>query len=195
MKTVMAIVEGDGEVAALPILLRRLGNWLSPQVRFTVPSPIRVRREQFVNREEEFRRMLELAAAKCGDQGWILVLLDAGDDCPAEFGRLILQRAQAIVMHRRISVVLANREYEAWFIASASSLHGNRGLMIAGEEERSCDAIRGAKEWLSSRMPVSKYREVTDQPGFSALLDLTQARQNSRSFRKLCTEWIKNMST
>jgi hypothetical protein len=31
--------------------------------------------------------------------------------------------------------------------------------------------------------------EVTDQPAFSASLDLDQARRNSRSFRKLCRDW------
>ena len=57
--------------------------------------PIRVRRDRFLNREDEFRRYLLLAAAKCGDQGWILILLDADDDCPAESAIQILRRAQA----------------------------------------------------------------------------------------------------
>ncbi len=43
MITVATIVEGDGEVAALPVLLRRLGVWLSPALTFDIPPPIRVR--------------------------------------------------------------------------------------------------------------------------------------------------------
>ena len=101
------------EVAALPILLRRLGEWLSPGKPVMVPTPIRVRRDRFLNRDEEFRRMLLLAAAKCGAAGWILVLLDADDDCPAELGPRILERAQRVAPHRPISVVLAKREFEA----------------------------------------------------------------------------------
>ena len=128
MTAVVAIVEGDGEVAALPILLRRLGAWLSPDQPVVAPAPIRVRRDRFLNRDEEFRRMLLLAAAKCGAAGWILVLLDADDDCPAELGPRILERAQRVAPHRPISVVLANREFEAWFLAGAESLNGKRGF-------------------------------------------------------------------
>ena len=110
---IAAIVEGDGEVAALPVLLRRIAAWRSPVQRTEVLPPIRVRRDRFLNREDEFKRHILLAAAKCSDDGWILVLLDADDDCPAEIGREILKRARSVAPHRRISVVLANREYEA----------------------------------------------------------------------------------
>ena len=122
MTVIASIVEGDGEVAALPILLRRVGAWQSPEKDFDVLPPIRVRRDRFLNREDEFRRMLLLAAAKCGESGWILVLLDADDDCPSELGAQVLERARGIVPHRRVSVVLAKREYEAWFLASAAHL-------------------------------------------------------------------------
>ncbi len=121
MIPVAAIVEGDGEVAALPVLLRRLGSWLPQRLPAQVLTPIRVRRDRFLNRTEEFRRMLLLAAAKCGPDGWVLVLLDADDDCPARLGPQILERAQAVVPHRPLSVVLANREFEAWHLAAAES--------------------------------------------------------------------------
>jgi hypothetical protein len=32
-----------------------------------------------------------LAAAKSGEKGWILVLLDADDDCPAELAPQVLE--------------------------------------------------------------------------------------------------------
>ncbi len=128
MTTVASIVEGDGEVAALPVLLRRLADWRGPVDYVNVLTPIRVYKDRFLNRPEEFSRHLKLAAAKCGDAGWILILFDADDDCPAEKGATVLAQAQAIVPHRRIAVVLANREYEAWFIAAAESLNGCRGF-------------------------------------------------------------------
>lgn len=34
MTVIASIVEGDGEVAALPILLRRVGAWQSPDKSF-----------------------------------------------------------------------------------------------------------------------------------------------------------------
>lgn len=96
MRVVAPIVEGDGEVAALPILLRRIGAWLSPEVPTTIAQPIRVRRDRFLNRDEDFHRHLLLAAAKSGEGGWILVVLDADDDCPAKLGPPRARRGPAL---------------------------------------------------------------------------------------------------
>ena len=193
MRIVVPIVEGDGEVAAVPILLCRIGAWLSPEWPVTVAHPIRVRRDRFLNREEEFRRHLLLAAAKAGDDGWILVLMDADDDCPAALGPRTLERAQQIVPHRTLSVVFANREYEAWFIAAAESLRGQRGFEFEQTRDLDPEGPRNAKGWLEERMTGGKYRETTDQPAFSAIMDLSQARDASRSFRKLCSDWSNAM--
>lgn len=191
---VAAIVEGEGEVKALPVLLRRLGEWRSPEVFAQVLEPIRVRRDRFLNREDEFRRHLLLAATKCGEEGWVLVLLDADDDCPAEFGGEILDRARLHVPHSRVSIVLANREYEAWFIAAAQSLHGHRGFVLHPHESIDPETPRNAKGWIGEHMTGGTYREITDQPAFSARMDLQQAFDRSRSFRKLCTEWDRQSS-
>ncbi|MFB1490051.1 MULTISPECIES: DUF4276 family protein [unclassified Thiocapsa] len=193
MMTVVSIVEGDGEVAALPILLRRICAWLTPDVNAAVSQPIRVRRDRFLNRDDEFRRHLLLAAAKAGDQGWILVLLDADDDCPAELALQVLERARAVVPHRSVSVVLANREYEAWFLAAAPSLNGQRGFAFESPPDFDPERPRNAKGWLGERIAGGNYRETTDQPAFSALMDLEQAFDLSRSFRTLCGEWAKQM--
>lgn len=191
MTAVASIVEGDGEVRALPVLLRRLAAWLSPELWIDVLHPIQTRRDRFLNRPEEFRRMLLLAAAKCGDSGWILILLDADDDCPAQLGAKVLEDAQQIVPHRRISVVIANREYEAWFIAAAASLDGKRGFSFAGQEPIDPEINRDAKGWIKKHKRDGRYDVNTDQPAFSQLIDLEQACRNSRSFRKLCDEWKK----
>ena len=189
MINVVSIVEGDGEVRALPILLRRLSDWLSPGSLVHVPAPIRVRRDRFIQRDEEFRRVMLLAAAKAGAGGWVLVLLDADDDCPASLGAQLLRRAREVIPHRRVSVVLPNHEFEAWFIAAASSLEGQRGFtQPLGEAPVAAESRRGAKEWLGARMSVG-YHETTDQPAFAASFDLQQAHDGSRSFQKLCKEW------
>lgn len=194
MKVIASIVEGDGEVAAVPVLLRRLGDWLSPEVPLTLAPPIRVRRDRFLNRDAEFRRHLSLAAAKSGDAGWVLVLLDADDDCPAALGPEVLARARAVVPHRSVSVVLPKREYEGWFLAAASSLDGKRGFSCGEVQNFDPERLRNAKGWLSERISGGKYRELTDQAAFSALMDLQQAFDGCRSFRKLCAEWSRQMS-
>ncbi|AVS60940.1 hypothetical protein C8241_03755 [Paracidovorax avenae] len=189
MIPIASIVEGDSEVIALPILLRRLAGELEPAVAVQPLPPIRVRRDRFIQREDEFRKQLLLAAAKSGEQGWILVVLDADDDCPAQLGQQLLARAQKYVPHRRISVVLANREFEAWFIAAASSLQGARGFAVEVDELVEAEIPRDAKGWMRRHMKGGVYREILDQPAFAARIDLQQAKDNSRSFRKLCKEW------
>jgi hypothetical protein len=189
MNTVVAIVEGDGEVAALPILLRRINQWRGPANLVEVARPIRVRKDRFLNRDDEFNRHLLLAAAKCGEAGWVLVLLDADDDCPAEKAPKLLARACACLPHRRVSVVLAKREFEAWFIAAAASLNGCRGFSFEGSNAVDAELPRNAKLWVKQRMAGGSYGETTDQPAFSARIDLQQAFDGSRSFRKMCAEW------
>ena len=190
---VVAIVEGHGEVTALPVLLRRLGDWRTPEISTEILPPIRVQRDRFLNREEEFRRHLLLAAAKCGDDGWVLVLLDADDDCPADVAAPLLKRVQACIGHRRTSVVLANREYEAWFIAAAESLNHQRGFTFDPTDIIDAETPRDAKGWIGARMLGGTYRETTDQTAFSARINLQQAFNHSRSFRKLSREWDRQI--
>ena len=189
---VSAIVEGDGEVHALPILLRRIAQWLTPECPVQILMPIRVPRMSLVNKPQEFSRHLQLAASKCGESGWILVLLDADDDCPKALGEQLRERAQQATPHRQVAVVLANREYEAWFIAAAASLEGHRSLRIAPEDAQTdAEQPRNAKGWLALRKADrSGYHPVTDQPALSARMDLQMAFDRSRSFRKLCSDWV-----
>ena len=188
-RTIVSIVEGDGEVIALPVLLRRLWMWRSPHATIEIARPIRVRRNAFLQRSDEFRRMLLLAAAKAGANGAVLVLLDADDDCPAKLGPTILQRARSIRPEMPMAAVIANREYEAWFIAAAASLQGVRGFAWDGIAPVDPDLPRNAKGWMRERVTGARYSPVSDQAAFSERLDLHAAFEHSRSFRKLASAW------
>ncbi|MBV8046542.1 MAG: DUF4276 family protein [Paludibacterium sp.] len=190
MTAVVTVVEGDGEVQALPILLRRLTEWYAPGEYINIPTPIRVRKDRFINKEDEFKKHLLLAAAKCNvEEGdWVLILLDADDDCPVVLADQIKNRASAYIPYVHVSVVIAKREYEAWFIAAAPSLNGARGFIYDGIQ-MDAEEPRNAKGWMSEHMPGKSYKEIMDQPALSAAMDLQQAFDGSRSFRKLCKEW------
>ncbi|HPA92170.1 MAG TPA: DUF4276 family protein [Quisquiliibacterium sp.] len=182
-RTIVCIVEGDGEVRAMPLLLRRLAE-SAGVYDLDVATPIRVRKDRFIRRPDEFSRQLKLAAAKAKG-GTVLVVLDADDDCPVELASDIARRAQAIVPHVSLHAVIAQREYEAWLLAAADSLAGKRGLTTDLQGPGAPDGVRNAKGWLSERMPSGRYHEVSDQPALTALFDLALARTRSRSFRKL----------
>ena len=62
MVKLVCIVEGDGDVEALPVLLRRIS---AEYQRFDVviERPLRSPRDRFLNRPEEMSRMLAFAAS------------------------------------------------------------------------------------------------------------------------------------
>ncbi|MBT9490360.1 MAG: DUF4276 family protein [Rubrivivax sp.] len=186
---IVPIVEGDGEVQALPVLLRRVAlvSGIGQGVR--IERPIRVHRDRFLNRQEELRRMVILAREKAGPDGAILVLLDADDDCPARLGPELQARVRGIVPQTPACVVLANREYEAWFMASAASLHGVRGFQWDGVAPPDPDLLRDAKGWIRLRTLGRRYGPVHDQAALSDHIEIDVALARSRSFRKLVSAW------
>ena len=90
---IACIVEGDGEVEALPILIRRIAERMDPSLAIHVRRPSRFPRSQLV-RAGGVERAVELAARQVGRQGGILVLIDSDDDCPKDFAPELANRAK-----------------------------------------------------------------------------------------------------
>jgi Domain of unknown function (DUF4276) len=190
---IVSIVEGDGEVQAMPVLLRKFVEFTQAWETVSIERPIRVRRDRFLNRPDELRRTVELAALKAGSGGWILIVLDADDDCAAKLGADLLQMAQAIAPHRKMSVVLMVKEYESIFIACAESLKGTHGFVAGIEHVPDPEQIRDAKGWIRSALSQASYSPTIDQPRLTAVVDLELAMPRSRTLRKLKTEWDKHV--
>lgn len=182
---VAPIVEGQGDVAAVRVLLTRLGIEIDPDRPLDIRQPIRVHRAK-VLKEGELERYVELALRTVGHGGAVLVVLDADDDCPAALGPALLERARKVRDGSNIAVVLAEREFEGWFIAAASSLAGRRGLPSDLEAPAHPQAIRDAKGWLQERRTDGfAYSPTADQPALAAQMDLHAARARASSFDKL----------
>jgi hypothetical protein len=168
------IVEGEGDETAAPVVLRRLAQALQ---RFDteILRPVRVPRSKLA-RESELRRYVELMARKLSPEDALLILLDADDDCPAVLGPLMARWARAQRPDRRIEIIVINREFEAWFLAGATSLAGKRGLPVTlTPPDRNPEDIRDAKGWLARQMP-RRYHETIDQAPLAASFDLQAAR-------------------
>jgi len=181
--TIGCIVEGHGEVEAVPVLIRRLVSEVDPSISVRIPAPLRIPKGRLV-KEGELEKAVALIARKVAPAGAILVLLDSDEDCPATLGPNLLARAWNARSDLPVAVVLAKQEYEAWFLAAASSLRGQRRLRADLAAPAEPEAIRGAKEWLSARMTGNfSYVETLDQPALTQIFDLEQARQTD-SFDK-----------
>jgi hypothetical protein len=84
------------------------------------------------------------------------------------------------------SLVLAHREYEAWFLASIESLRGKRGIRADAVSHSRPEEPRNAKGQLEDRMNQGQsYQETSDQAAFSALFDMKLTYQHFRSFRRM----------
>lgn len=188
MLRVAIIVEGDGEIASVPILLRRVADRLGHHIGVRVVNALRIPANRLI-KAGEIERAVELSARKLGLGGGILVLLDSDDECPATTGPSLASRARTARPDVPVALCLAHREYEAWFLASASSLAGKRSLPRELVDHPEPETPRGCKEWLSAQMPSGRaYQEIEDQPAFTATFDLDRARAASSSFDKFWRE-------
>ena len=180
---IQPIVEGHGDVKALPVLLRRFRDEAEVW-DVDVGRPIRRPRSRLVD-AAGVQQAVRLALVQ-PDCSAVLLLFDGESDCPANLGPTVQAWAAEAAGATPCRVVVAQREYEAWFLAAIESLRGRRGVLIDAEPHPDPERPRGAKEQLEARMrPGATYLETTDQPALSALFSLPAAYRRSRSFRKL----------
>ncbi len=92
MLAIAPIVEGHGEVEAVPLLIRRVAAMVAPELQMRIPRPIRVKRDDVV-KTGQLERAIELAARQSGSTGAVFILLDA-DDCPAQLAPSLLLRVK-----------------------------------------------------------------------------------------------------
>jgi hypothetical protein len=190
---IIPVVEGHGECDAVPVLIRRIARDIDPGFVPHILNPLRVPAAK-LKKAEELDRTIKLAALKLQGAGGIFILVDCDDGCPATEGPALLARAQNVRPDMKISVVLAKREYEAWFIAASESLRNKRFLPDTLSCPSAPEEIRGAKEWFSRQMPKGiRYSETSDQAALTAVFDM-QAARKADSFDK-CYREIHAMLT
>ena len=183
--SIQPIVEGHGDVTALPVLLRRFvaeaGAWT-----IGIGRPIRHSRYH-LTKQAGVERAVRLALNVEGTSA-VLILFDGDGDCPATLGPTVHAWATAAAGDTPCEVVLAHREYEAWFLAAIESLRGHRDVKADAEIHLNPEEPRGAKEKLEARMERG-YVETSDQAALSAQFSLAAAYSRSRSFRKLASSF------
>lgn len=182
------IVEGHGDVSAVPFLLRRIQCEVAPDLDLRILRPWRIGRHKLV-KAGELETAVERLTRQLARPWAILVLVDADDDCPAELGPQLMTRARRARSDVPTGVVLAKREFEAWFLAAIESLSGHRGLAHDLDVVSDPESIRDAKGALTRNMAGSQaYSPTGDQPALTALFDMRMARQRSDSFDKCWRE-------
>ena len=189
---VVPIVEGQGEDKSVRALLERVWYELLGGEYIEVLKALRGKRLKLVN-EQELERALDLAVSKLrikhsDDPTMVLILLDADSDLPCILGPQLLAHARDLRSDADIACVIANVEYETWFVAAAESLAAfmdlARGPAVPEDPERT----HQRKKWVQDRFRGIRYKPAADQPRMTQAMDLALCRQRSPSFDKLCRE-------
>ncbi|MBM4029694.1 MAG: DUF4276 family protein [Planctomycetes bacterium] len=189
---VAAIVGGRGEKESLPILFRRIAATFDPSLVVHV-QPVLSIPENLLAKTGELEKSVEFVARRIGKRAGIFILVDCdwAGSCPKNDAPVWLKRARHARPDMEISLVMANKEYEAWFIAAAESLRGRRGLATDLAAASDPQEIRGAKEWLRDHMPQNRpYKPRIDQPALTSVFDL-QAARRADSFDKCYREIVR----
>jgi len=130
---IATVVEGQGEVAAMPVLLRRLAEQINPQLYVESPRPHRVARGTFL-RAGGVENAVATLVEQVGPSAGILMVVDADDDCPAKLGPALVERARRTRSDVQTDAVTARREFErAPGVVTAWQPVGYSGLSRVGE--------------------------------------------------------------
>ena len=200
--SVVPVVEGHGEVRAVPVLIRR---WLEfrryRNVDVHIDGPVRApgRDALTASHDPARRRGVEhftrIAFASGSDA--ILVLLDADEDCPRDLGAALLERARGVLPEGfPVAVVVANREYEAWFLTALKSSAFRKALVESGLRAiqpatfaKDPESIADCKKRVAELIVGGPYQETVHQERLTRLLPFSKTvTAHSRSFRKLLKE-------
>jgi hypothetical protein len=185
-----SVVEGRGEVSAMRLLLTRVAAEMFGYHQLEVLPPVLVKRNQMLrpavlDRSITLARLKLDAAAAVGDGRLVLVLLDADDDLPCVIAPQIMKSGTRDDVD--VTCVVANREYETWFVAAAASLTEYLDVPTAQQWPSDVEAAGLKKAWIERHFR-GHYSPSVDQAKLTARMDLEMCRGGSPSFDKLCRE-------
>ncbi|MEN9579417.1 MAG: hypothetical protein RJA70_2426 [Pseudomonadota bacterium] len=177
----VCVVEGKGEVQALPNLCSRIAHYLGvTKDQWVMADPIKYPRSRLVDerqptpnrspRTDLVEKAVELACREGADG--IVLICDADDDCAAVWGP---QAATLVSSRLKGGAVMVEREYEAWLLAAFQ----NQPTW----QKKAIQSLRDAKGPLKSVVPG--YKPSTHQLELTRRIDVGRLRDLSDSFDKL----------
>jgi uncharacterized protein DUF4276 len=177
VRRITAVVEGDGDQGALPLVVRR---YVESQGIFdvSIPKPLNSKGRQKLLREGELERFVQLAARQPSTSA-VLVLCDADKDRACELGPEMAARCVKTLPHFPIRVALAVRSFENWFLASPESLAPDPQDPLLDYEAVS--AVSRVAPWCA---PL-KYVKPIQQPSFAGRMDLELSSSRCPSLARL----------
>jgi len=176
------VVEGHGDAQAALNLVTRLWTDLA-LAPFHWAEPMRGKN---LHQERGLQKACEMLRAK-RDANAVLILRDEDDGCPKDLAPLAAAWVRSLRLPFPSAVVLAHREFEAFFLPCISRMAGQKlqgpggvereGLAVSACFSGNPEAVRGVKEWLSRQMPPGRaYKPTVDQLPLTRLIDFNVLR-------------------
>lgn len=202
MPKIKPIVEGPGDVAALPIIIEKILKAYPQHRGWQILKPIMTQGCGNMLRVPGIERFVQRAQKEQGCSA-VLVVIDGDaihelpenqrlqDDCSPSLANLLARRIRAIRPSVPVAVVVAKWEFEAWFLASLETIAGRRTGGLAGLPETArfvgdVEQCLSPKDWINARLPHKhRYSETRDQVKLAKLLDINLVAPRSRSFQRL----------
>lgn len=165
--TIASIVEGEGDVAALPLVLRLL------RPELIVPRPVRFPRTRLVQRDHLSRAVaIARSNIKNVERSAIVMVIDADEDCPANLAPGLLECMQGVAVDVPCHVTFIVREFENWILGGHPNFLMDNPESVGGVKRRLKEANDG------------RYRETVDQPRFASAINVDVLARSSPSFRR-----------
>ena len=189
MLRIVPVVEGDGEVTAVPALISRV---LSHHSCYThiVGSPKNAHGRGNLTVAGGLEKFVRYAARE-RDCGAVLVLLDSEGDCPVTLACDLAARASALQLEQPVVIVVAHCCYENWLLAGIQTIRGQEldgrpGVAVDAPDLPDPEGVASPKNWLTERMGRGRaYKETEDQVAMTRLLDVSDVYTKARSFKRL----------
>ena len=199
MPSVLLLVEGEGDVKAVPILVRRILEAKGICNVSLLSEPLRVGNIRKLARSGELERFLRYASSRRPSA--VLIVQDCDDECPAVVSRDYIARASQMQPPLGCAVFVAflKCELETLFLVDLRNLaercptYGWR--LLDYSDNHNWESTRGAKEALRKFLPKDKgYKELVDSPKLMSHINVDAVRARSRSFEHLENILIKKIA-
>ena len=170
------LVEGHGEVKAVPVLLSRLGRHLG--VRTPWAATLRWKNIHLWEPRHGGRggllQGLQFLRHK-RNVGGVLVLRDEDDRCPREVAPEVSTLIADLDLPFRTAVTLLHPEYEVLFLPCMHRMQAAGFSTRTRWDRASWEARRDIKGWLSSQLPRGRsYKPTTDQKPMTEQIDFDE---------------------
>lgn len=183
MIKILPIVEGDGDLAAVPELIRRVAH---AQGRYDVNVLRPHKRGDIPKVKSRFDDFLQIALLESAPILWVLDF-DC-EDCldPAAYRREFMERAAKLKGQTPVEFVFMVQEFETLFLADHETTRSVfADIPTAKIFPANPESVRDAKGWISEARPKgSAYKPTQHQQRIAAQVNLDRLRVRSASFRR-----------